>query len=89
MEDGSGLVKLIPALSSSELFKDSPGGLICLIRHGLEKNEATGQQMPANTILNEVEIANLVNYLREVYSSGKPAVKIREVNEYLLHCHQE
>jgi len=86
MEDGGGLAKLIPSLASSNLFSSPPDRLICLIRNGLDKNEATGQQMPANPLLNEVEMANLVNYLRQVYSSGAIAVKTQEVKTYLANC---
>ncbi len=86
MEDGSGLVKLIPSLAKSELLRSTPDCLICLIRHGLDKNELTGQQMPANTKLNEVEIANLVNYLRQEYAPGSEAVKTSEVKNYLTNC---
>ncbi len=89
MEDGSGLAKLIPSLASSDLFDSTPDRLICLIRNGLGKNESTGQQMPANTLLNEVEMANLVNYLRQVYSSGSIAVKTQEVKTYLANCKPE
>jgi len=86
MEDGSGLAKLIPSLSASDLFRTSPDQLICLIRNGLAKNEETGQQMPANPTLNEVEMANLVNYLRELYAPDSVAVQTEEVKTYLEHC---
>ena len=86
MEDGSGLMKLIPALDSSALFRSKPDCLICLIRHGLDKNEHTGQQMPANTRLNDVEMANLVNYLRQEYASVTMAVTTEEVKTCLENC---
>lgn len=89
MEDGSGLVKLIPSLSSSGLFRSTPECLVCLIRNGLEKNEVTGQQMPANTRLNDVELANLINYLRQEYASIKVAVTTDEINSCLAHCKAE
>lgn len=86
MEDGTGLAKLIPSLASSDLFRTSPDQLICLIRNGLDKNEATGQQMPENTSLNEVEMANLVNYLRQIYSTGSVAVRTQDVKTYFANC---
>ncbi len=89
MEDGSGLAKLIPALKSSDLFRSTPECLICLIRHGLDKNELTGQQMPANKRLNDVELANLVNYLRQEYASITIAVTTEEVNACLAGCKDE
>ena len=86
MEDGTGLAKIIPSLGSSELLRKSPEGLICLIRNGMPKNEVTGQQMPGNTSLNEVEMANLVNYLRENYLAGAEAVKTQDVKTCLDNC---
>ncbi|MEP6794698.1 MAG: cytochrome c [Saprospiraceae bacterium] len=89
MEDGSGLAKLIPSLKSSDLFRSTPECLICLIRLGLDKNELTGQQMPANKRLNDVELANLVNYLRQEYASITIAVTTEEVNACLANCKDE
>lgn len=86
MEDGSGLAKLIPSIRESGLFKGSPGRLICLIRHGLEKNKETGQQMPGNDKLNDVELANLVNYLRNEYTFKPDAVTPEDVNSCLALC---
>ena len=86
MADGSGLAKLIPSLDSSGLFRSTPECLICLIRHGIEKNELTGQQMPGNEILNEVEMANLVNYLRQEYAGETKAVTTEEVKTCLASC---
>lgn len=89
MEDGSGLAKLIPSLKSSDLFRSTPECLICLIRHGLVKNQLTGQQMPPNKRLNDVELANLVNYLRQEYASITKAVTTEEVNACLSNCKDE
>ena len=86
MEDGSGLADLIPSLQASDMFKSDPGRLICVIRYGLDKNELTGQQMPANTAMNEVELANLVNYLRQVYAKGSVAVQTQEIRKCLSAC---
>jgi hypothetical protein len=86
MEDGSGLAKLIPSLQTSNIIRSSPDRLICLIRRGIPKNESTGQEMLPNTELNEVELANLVNYLQQLYTPGAKAVKTVEVTEYLKHC---
>lgn len=86
MEDGSGLANLIPSLSSSEIIRSSPDQLICLIRYGLDKNEETNQQMPANNSLNDVEMANLVNYLRHLYIPGSAAISTQEVKSCLANC---
>src|SRR4249920_1959969 len=66
-EDGSGLVKLIPALDTSKLKLRTPRELVCLIRNGLPFDSLTRQQMPANREINEVEMTNLVNFLGTKY----------------------
>ncbi len=86
MKDGSGLRGLIPSLASSTTIVDSPAGLVCLIRKGLTRNPATGQEMPGNQLLNEVEIANLTNYLRSLYTIDKNAIKVADVANWLKSC---
>lgn len=87
MEDGSGLPGLIPALSSYASWDLRPDSLICLIRNGVPLNPATGQLMPPNRSLNDVEIANLVNYLRSLYSENTFAIKVSEVKSWSESCH--
>ncbi|MDQ3017365.1 MAG: cytochrome c [Bacteroidota bacterium] len=86
MADGSGLEKLIPPLSSSNLMMDTTGTLVCLIRKGLPFNEETRQQMPANLILNEVELANLLNFLQNKYGLPNQAVKVSDIQRWLAGC---
>jgi len=86
MEDGSGLGKLIPPLDSSRLTLSDPVKLVCLIRNGLPVNKLTGQQMPANLKLNEVEMTNLVNFLGSKYASNPQTVIVPEVKKMLAGC---
>jgi hypothetical protein len=86
MEDGSGLAKLIPPLDKSRLTLSSPEKLVCLIHNGLPVNQLTGQQMPANTILNEVEMTNLINYLGAKYALKPQTVQAPEVKKMLAGC---
>lgn len=86
MEDGSGLGKLIPPLDSSRLTLSDPVKLVCLIRKGLPVNKLTGQQMPANLKLNEVEMTNLVNFLGSKYASNPQTVIVPEVKKMLAGC---
>ena len=86
MEDGSGLSKLIPSLAQTEVIMSDPSLLVCLIRKGLPRNAATNQQMPPNTILNDVEITNLINYLRNLYLPEAAAVKVIDVSKHLEEC---
>lgn len=89
MEDGRGLARLIPALDSSRLTLSRPDKLVCLIRNGKPKNELTGQQMPQNLILNDVEMTNLINFLGSKYASNNQTVQVEEVKKLLANCQTE
>ncbi len=86
MEDGSGLGKLIPHLDSSKLTLSDPVKLVCLIRNGMPVNKLTGQQMPANRKLNEVEMTNLVNFLGSKYAANPQTVIVPDVKKMLAGC---
>ncbi|MEO5906390.1 MAG: cytochrome c [Saprospiraceae bacterium] len=86
MEDGSGLVKLIPSLKESILIRNSPDSLVCLIINGLPLNVLTNQQMPPNTSLNEVELANLINFLQVEHADQEVAVKVDDIKTWLTTC---
>jgi len=87
MEDGSGLGRLIPPLDSSRLTISEPQKLVCLIRNGRPLNPETGQSMPANLTLNEVELANLINYLGAEYGLKFQTIQVDQVKKMLAGCH--
>jgi len=86
MEDGSGLGKLIPRLDSSRLTLSDPAKLVCLIHNGLPVNKMTGQKMPANLKLNEVEMTNLVNFLGSKYAANPQTVIVTDIKKMLAGC---
>ena len=86
MADGSGLVRLIPHLDSSKLTLSDPAKLVCLIRLGLPKNPETGQEMPPNNDLSEVELTNLINFLGFRYGDDPQTVMVDEVKKMLAGC---
>ena len=89
MEDGSGLGKLIPALDAARLQLSEPVKLVCLICNGRPVNPETGQEMPANKGLNEVELANLINKKKKKYGSRDQTVQAEEVKKMLATCQSE
>lgn len=75
MEDGSGLAELIPPLNGSDLVRRNPDLLPCLVRYGMEgpatvKGITYNQAMAPVTGLNDVELANILNYIQ--YQWGDP-----------------
>ncbi len=89
MEDGSGLAKLIPPLDSSRLMLSDPAKLVCLIRNGLPVNPLTGQTMPANTAMTDVEMTNLINFLGVKYALNPQTVKVTELKKMLAGCQSQ
>jgi mono/diheme cytochrome c family protein len=79
MEDGSGLGKLIPALTAERLTLDQPQRLICLIKRGLPRNPMTNQQMPAQPEMSVTEMTNLINYLGYVHAGREQSITLDEV----------
>ena len=86
MEDGKGLFDLIPSLVESDYITKDPLSAVCLIRKGLPKNRETSQQMPGNAVLNDVEITNLINYLRGLSGERSEAIKVIDVRKELGQC---
>ena len=71
MEDGSGLGRQIPSLQSYDYSDQNLPKLYCVIRHGI-KADSIGeimQAMPAQPKMSEVEMLNLINYLREQFNN--------------------
>lgn len=89
MDDGSGLGKLIPPLAESAILVSHPDRVVCVIRHGIKSNPLTGQEMPPNPALSEVELTNLVNYLRYAYDSKEEAVKVTDIQNWLSACQSQ
>ena len=84
-EDGSGLRNLIPPLANSDYLKKNKDQLVCIIRNGLVDTIYVNGQMfdePMEGIpsLNDVEIANIINYIDQKWNYelgyfSKPYVK--------------
>lgn len=86
MSDGSGLVKLIPRIDTSPLLSNDPEALVCLIRSGVPVNPETGQEMPPNKQLNDVELTNLVNFLGYRFGGKEQTVTVEDIARMLAYC---
>lgn len=69
MDDGSGLEGIIPPLQGSDLIWQQPDLLPCIVRNGMEGparvNGVDYNQVMAPVFgLNDVELANVLNYLQ-------------------------
>lgn len=85
---GEGLRNLYPGLQDSRELAKLPE-LICLIRNGkaADPNGAYKQAMPPNSGLYDLDIAQLVTYLRKTYTDSLARkVSVDEVKKALENC---
>ncbi|MEO9802298.1 MAG: cytochrome c [Reichenbachiella sp.] len=88
--DGSGLGKLIPPLTT-DFLKIKKQTAICIVKHGLEGPiQINGinydRTMPSNPRLTPLEIAELMTYISNSWGNEYGMVTIQEVEEALKDC---
>jgi mono/diheme cytochrome c family protein len=94
IEDGTGLVTLIPRLAGADFLQVNRDLVPCIIRHGsmggLVVNGTTfTEPMPGFRNLNEVEISNLINYINTSWGNNLPETSPEEVLNALDKCPEE
>ena len=94
MEDGKGLEGLIPPLAGADYLNDHRGQLACIIRYGQEgeievNGRSYNQIMTGIPELNEVEIANVLNYVFNSWGNEQTFISPDEIEEQLKACEQK
>ncbi|MFM7194509.1 MAG: c-type cytochrome [Bacteroidota bacterium] len=89
--DGTGLGKLYPPLAGSDYLRNKPEEVICLIRNGIagpiEVNRVIyDQPMPGNATLTDLEIAEVVTYIRGEWAGDKDMTEVTAVTSVLSSC---
>ncbi|SMD41489.1 Cytochrome c, mono-and diheme variants [Aquiflexum balticum DSM 16537] len=87
-KDGSGLGKLIPPLFESDYMLEDIGRTIRIIKFGQEgeiivNGQIYNQAMPANPKLTDMEIAQIVTYLYNIWGNKEGVIDANTVGEYL------
>ncbi len=87
---GEGLKQLYPAINKSLVLKDTQK-LICLIRNGgtiknTQNSIEYDQVMPANNTLYDIDVAELVTYLRHTYTNTNKMLSVDSVKIYTKNC---
>jgi len=91
MEDGTGLVGIIPPLAGADFLGLYPDQLPCIIKKGM-KGEITVNGRQYNTEmtgvpqLTEFEITNVINYINTAWGNDFPIVKHLDVRQALEEC---
>lgn len=90
MEDGSGLGKNIPPLAGADYLTNNRTQLGCIIRYGIQDtivvNGVTYNQAMAGIKLEDVEIANILNYVFHAWGNELPDMTIKELEVQLQAC---
>jgi mono/diheme cytochrome c family protein len=92
MDDGSGLVGLIPPVAASDFMKNNLEKLPCLIKNGISGpisvngKQYGGQNMPAMPSLTPVDITNLLNFLNTSFGNENPILTLQETKDQLENC---
>ncbi|MBW3469989.1 c-type cytochrome [Arthrospiribacter ruber] len=87
-KDGTGLGKLIPPLNPSDYMKEDIGRTARIIKHG-QKGEIVvngvvyDQVMPSNPRLTNMEIAQIMTYIYNIWGNKEGLIDANTVGEYL------
>ena len=90
--DGSGLAKLIPPLKSSDYLENLKADeLACQIRYGLEgevvvNGVSFNDKMPGLPKLTSLEIAEIITYVNNTWSSNKGLYDVKSAERALNTC---
>lgn len=87
-KDGSGLGKLIPPLFESDYMLEDIGRTARIIKFGQQgeiivNGQIYNQAMPANPKLTDMEIAQIVTYLYNIWGNKEGVIDAKTVGEYL------
>lgn len=87
--DGKGLENLYPALSPEYLMDKSK--VICWIKNGLNQSitvngKVYNRAMPANPVLKDLEIAEIVTYVYATWGKQTEITRIETVQKALAEC---
>lgn len=91
MDSGTGLSGLIPTLVQSDYLTLHRAQLPCILRYGLHdtitvNGKTYAEQMPANALLLDVDIANILNYVNHSWGNNNPPYSLEEVQQALEKC---
>lgn len=89
--DGKGLQDLIPPLNDTSFLRKNREKLACIIKMGLTepvtvKGKTFDSQMPANSQLTDIEIAEIVTYVTNSFGNNQGLYDVNETSRDLNNC---
>jgi cytochrome c551 len=90
-ENGEQLADLIPPLAKSDYLTQHAADLPCLIYYGYQgKMTVNGveynHQMPGNPTFNDIDIANVINYINHSFGNNNGYTTLKSVQQSLNQC---
>lgn len=90
---GEGLRQLIPPLAGSDYLQRNAQQLACIIRHGLKgeivvNGIAFQGEMPANTVIKDQELLQLIRFLHDQWLPSVPPPTYQQMEEKTKSCPQ-
>ncbi len=89
-KDGTGLGNLIPPLRDSDYLEADVGRTAMIIKHGQEgeiivNGKSYNKKMPANPHLTNMEIAQIMTYIYNIWGNEQGVITSKNVDEYLAN----
>ena len=90
--DGKSILpQMIPPLNHSDFLDKHPESIACIIYYGLEgeitvNGKKYKQPMPGNSKLNEIDIANISNYVYKTFSKKQSSFRSIDIERQLEKC---
>ncbi len=90
-EDGAGMGRLIPPLAASDYLMNDSINVACLIRNGqsgevIVNGISFNQPMPAHLSLTDLEIAEIMTYIKNSWGNKKGLIDVSETQKALKEC---
>lgn len=85
MDDGSGIGEVVPALDLDIHKVRQLGYIQCMIRNGVENQEAIFKMIP-NQDISDIDITNVINYILNDLNKLDTVVNLDQTKEALLEC---
>jgi len=90
-ENGEGLGELFPPLKQADYLKKNKDQLACIIQNGLKgsiqiNGKTYNAQMPAQTQLAPIEIAEVITYVTNSFGNEQGMYPVEKVNGDLGKC---
>lgn len=92
--NGEGYKELYPPLANADFLANNQDKIACIIYYGIEEDLVVNgvmynQAMPSNKNFNDIDIANLINYINNNFGNNLGYTPLKNVQEALNGCEEK